>query len=58
MLTSKEDLQDVERLLPEGTPLPAAEKMEYFLACLEVGKGSMHRDVWLNSISCFFFTVL
>ena len=39
---SKEDFQDVVGLLPQGTPLPASDKMTYLLARLEVrpGKGT------------------
>ena len=36
---SKEDFQDVVGLLPQGTPLPASDKMTYLLARLEVRKG-------------------
>ena len=37
--SSKEDFQDVVGLLPQGTPLPASDKMTYLLACLEVRRG-------------------
>lgn len=36
---SKEDFQDVVGLLPQGTPLPASDKMTYLLARLEVRMG-------------------
>lgn len=33
---TKEDFVDVVQLLPQGTPLPASERMSYLLARLEV----------------------
>ncbi len=34
--SSQEDFKDVMGLLPQGTPLPASDKMTYLLARLEV----------------------
>ncbi|GAX73057.1 hypothetical protein CEUSTIGMA_g510.t1 [Chlamydomonas eustigma] len=48
---SKEDFQDVVGLLPQGTPLPASDKMTYLLARLESGSGNADLQASLQRVA-------